>query len=139
MDQAINGVNLEISVSDKTNISGLANGTHTNGFYEPSTEELERELPMVYDGQVPLGDVLSRVVQAIYAELSELAETQVYIPDLLDLSLIITTEQHAQHVGHCSKTNFSRLGGEDQKTGRQTLRCCKVGTGCGYGSEMHGG
>jgi mediator of RNA polymerase II transcription subunit 14 len=54
----------------------LVNGTHTNGFHsEKSMEELERELPMVYDGQVPLGDILSRVVQAIYAELSELAET----------------------------------------------------------------
>ena len=50
-----------------------------NGFREdddgPSQEELERELPVVYDGQIPLGDLLSRVVQAIYAELSELAET----------------------------------------------------------------
>jgi mediator of RNA polymerase II transcription subunit 14 len=82
MDQAINGVNLEISVSDKTNVSGLANGTHTNGFHEPSPEELERELPMVYDGQVPLGDVLSRVVQSIYAELSELAETYVPFPNI---------------------------------------------------------
>jgi mediator of RNA polymerase II transcription subunit 14 len=46
-----------------------------NGAREASLEELERELPMVYDGQVSLGDVLSRVVQAIYAELCELAET----------------------------------------------------------------
>lgn len=50
-----------------------------NGFrgdeHEPSQEELERELPEVDDGQIPLGDLLSRVVQAIYAELSELAET----------------------------------------------------------------
>ena len=42
---------------------------------DPAIEELERELPVVYDGQVPLGDMLSRVVQSIYAELSELAET----------------------------------------------------------------
>ena len=42
---------------------------------EPSLEELERELPMVYDGQIRLGELLSRVVQQIYAELSELAET----------------------------------------------------------------
>jgi hypothetical protein len=53
----------------------LVNGDRSNGYHEPTMEELERELPMVYDGQVPLGDVLSRVVQAIYAELSELAET----------------------------------------------------------------
>lgn len=48
---------------------------NTNGFYEPTQAELERELPVVPDGQVPLGDLLSRVVQSIYAELSEMAET----------------------------------------------------------------
>ncbi|KAG1871755.1 mediator complex subunit MED14-domain-containing protein [Suillus subalutaceus] len=44
-------------------------------------EELENELPRVLDGQVPLGDLLSRVAQAIYAELSELAET---LPNMSD-------------------------------------------------------
>lgn len=43
--------------------------------HDAMMEELERELPVVHDGQVPLGELLSRVVQAIYAELSELAET----------------------------------------------------------------
>lgn len=38
-------------------------------------EELERELPTVHDGQVPLSELLSRVVQGIYAELTEMAET----------------------------------------------------------------
>jgi mediator of RNA polymerase II transcription subunit 14 len=38
----------------------------------------EHELPHVYDGQIPLGDLLSRVMQAIYAELSEMAETYVH-------------------------------------------------------------
>lgn len=51
------------------------NGIQPNGVYEPTVEELERMLPVVYDGQIPLGDLLSRVVQSIYAELSELAET----------------------------------------------------------------
>ena len=51
----------------------LPNGIHEEVMV--SVEELERELPVVNDGQVPLGDLLSRVVQAIYAELSELAET----------------------------------------------------------------
>ncbi|EEB90529.1 hypothetical protein MPER_11251 [Moniliophthora perniciosa FA553] len=37
--------------------------------------ELERELPMVLDGQVPLGELLSRVMQTVFAELSEMAET----------------------------------------------------------------
>lgn len=43
--------------------------------HERSGDELERELPTVMDGQIPLGDLLSRVMQAIYAELAELAET----------------------------------------------------------------
>ena len=42
---------------------------------EPTVEQLEMELPVVLDGQVPLGELLSRVMQAIYAELVELAET----------------------------------------------------------------
>lgn len=46
-----------------------------NGFHEPTIEQLEQELPVVHDGQVPLGELVSRVVQAIYAELSEMAET----------------------------------------------------------------
>jgi mediator of RNA polymerase II transcription subunit 14 len=49
--------------------------TQPNGVHEHSLEELERELPVVFDGQVLLGDLLSRVVQSIYTELSELAET----------------------------------------------------------------
>ncbi|EPT02595.1 hypothetical protein FOMPIDRAFT_1035808 [Fomitopsis schrenkii] len=55
----------------------------TNGYHEPepSVEELERELPVVYDGQVPLAELVSRTVQAIYAELSELAET---LPNMSD-------------------------------------------------------
>lgn len=53
-------------------ITAVANGNHE---HEASVEELERELPVVYDGQVPLGELVSRTVQAIYAELSELAET----------------------------------------------------------------
>ncbi|RDB24861.1 Mediator of RNA polymerase II transcription subunit 14 [Hypsizygus marmoreus] len=55
--------------------------TDTLGQSEPTIEELERELPTVYDGQIPLGDLLSRVVQSIYAELAELAET---MPNMSD-------------------------------------------------------
>lgn len=40
-----------------------------------SIEDLERELPFVNDEQISLGDITSRLVHAIYAELSELAET----------------------------------------------------------------
>ena len=42
---------------------------------EPSLEELERELPVVHDGQVPLRELLQRIMQVIYAELTEMAET----------------------------------------------------------------
>ena len=56
----------------KDNMDIIPNGTV---IHESSIEDLERELPVVFDGQVPLGDLLSRVMQAIYAELSEQAET----------------------------------------------------------------
>ncbi|KAG9318993.1 mediator complex, subunit Med14 [Chiua virens] len=39
------------------------------------------ELPVVLNGQVPLGELLSRVMQAIYAGLSELAETLLNMSD----------------------------------------------------------
>lgn len=42
---------------------------------EPSLEALERELPLVTDGQVPLGELVSRLVQTMYAELVEMADT----------------------------------------------------------------
>ncbi|KAJ7690643.1 MED14-domain-containing protein [Mycena rosella] len=61
--------------------TSLVNGVHRNGLDQPTLEELEQELPVVYDGQVALGDLLSRVVQSIYAELSELAET---MPNMSD-------------------------------------------------------
>lgn len=46
-----------------------------NGYEEPTFEELQRELPQVEEGQIPLREVLQRIVQAIYAELTEMAET----------------------------------------------------------------
>ncbi|KIK79206.1 hypothetical protein PAXRUDRAFT_161917 [Paxillus rubicundulus Ve08.2h10] len=55
-----------------------------NGHFqqEPiALEQLEMELPTVLDGQVSLGELLSKVVQAIYAELSELSET---LPNMSD-------------------------------------------------------
>ena len=68
-------------------MESLVNGIHQlNGHNDvvpglpgdPSQEELERELPFVEDDQVHLGDLLSRVAQDIYAELTELAETLVF-------------------------------------------------------------
>lgn len=54
----------------------LPNEPQVNGFHhEPTIERLEQELPMVSDGQIPLGDLVSRVVQSIYAELVENADT----------------------------------------------------------------
>jgi len=58
--------------------SDLSDPMRPNGIQHPSSEDLERELPVVFDGQVPLGDLLSRVMQSTYAELSELAETCVH-------------------------------------------------------------
>jgi len=51
------------------------NGIHSPASDEPTIQDLERELPIVNDGQIPVGDLLSRVMQAIYAELAEMAET----------------------------------------------------------------
>jgi mediator of RNA polymerase II transcription subunit 14 len=48
-----------------------------NGYDEPPFELLHVELPVVDDGQVQLSDLVSRVVQACYAELTEMAETSV--------------------------------------------------------------
>ncbi|KAI9510089.1 mediator complex subunit MED14-domain-containing protein [Russula earlei] len=47
----------------------------SNGFDEPPIELLEKELPKVDDGQVKLSELVSRVVQACYAEMTEIAET----------------------------------------------------------------
>ncbi|KAH9945691.1 MED14-domain-containing protein [Amylocystis lapponica] len=61
--------------------NGVAGMPHENGFHEPTQEELERELPMVFDGQVPLGELVARMAQSIYAEVTELAET---LPNMSD-------------------------------------------------------
>ncbi|KAH9485239.1 Mediator of RNA polymerase II transcription subunit 14 [Psilocybe cubensis] len=58
-----------------TLMGAFPNGIHQDESMDPSVEELEKELPVVYDGQISLGDLISRVVQSIYAELSEFAET----------------------------------------------------------------
>ncbi|TFK53984.1 MED14-domain-containing protein [Heliocybe sulcata] len=72
----VNGVN-----GHKSSPTAVSGPSTTNGIHEPPPEELEQELPVVYDGQVPLGDLLQRVTQAIYAELVELAET---LPNMSD-------------------------------------------------------
>ena len=82
METKVNGIHASGSSS--------SSGPSTNGLYgshlaneivphgldsDPSLEELERELPVVLDGQIPLRELLQRMVQAIYAELTEMAET----------------------------------------------------------------
>lgn len=118
----------------------------TNGFHyeeerqkhdsEPSLEELERELPVVYDGQVPLGDLLSRVVQSIYAELSELAETYVHIP--LTRVWLRIGMQDAEHVRRSAEEGTGRLGRQDKETGCKDVCRGQVGPRCGYRPEVHG-
>ena len=46
------------------------------GFISP--KEFEKELPLVEDGQVSLSELLSRVVQSVYAEMTEMAETYAF-------------------------------------------------------------
>ncbi|KAL0956179.1 hypothetical protein HGRIS_002339 [Hohenbuehelia grisea] len=58
------------------------NSTHENGIHDASLEEPEPQLPFVHtDEQIYIGDLISRVMQTIYAELSEMAET---LPDKSD-------------------------------------------------------
>ncbi|KAF9070889.1 mediator complex subunit MED14-domain-containing protein [Rhodocollybia butyracea] len=74
----MNSENNDILVDNPT---AIVNGTYQNGDVKPSVEQLEAELPMVFDGQVNLGDLLSRVMQAIYTELTEMSET---LPNMSD-------------------------------------------------------
>ena len=68
MDTAVNG-----HFANGTAHLALQNGK--TELHEPSLEQLESELPLVMDGQLPLGELVSRLAQAIYAELVEMAET----------------------------------------------------------------
>jgi len=72
---------------------------------------------MVFDGQIRLGELLSRVVQHIYAETLRAGRHVILDPihsPKLAGQLIL---QHAQHVGQCSQTYFGRLGCENQEAG----------------------
>ncbi len=66
----------------------------------PSQEQLESELPEVLEGQVSLGELLSRVAQGIYAELTEMADTSVYYLFIFVSSRLLTVcNQASKHVG----------------------------------------
>jgi mediator of RNA polymerase II transcription subunit 14 len=64
-------MSVEIKTEEHTSVNGV----------EPTLEQLEAELPVVFDGQISLGDLLSRVMQAIYTELTEMSET---LPNMSD-------------------------------------------------------
>ncbi|PIL36575.1 hypothetical protein GSI_00264 [Ganoderma sinense ZZ0214-1] len=74
MDTAVNG-----HLTNGTAHLPLQNGKADA--HEPSLEQLESELPLVMDGMLPLGELVSRLAQAIYAELVEMAETMPSMSD----------------------------------------------------------
>ena len=77
MEQAAtNGFHSGLAVeSSQPHLNGIPNDSPLGLPEFPSIEQLEGELPVVQDGQIFIGDLLSRVVQSIYAELTVLAET----------------------------------------------------------------
>lgn len=80
METKINGVHASGSSPSSSSHNGFqfSDGLLIKGHEdEPSLEEREREIPVIYDGQIPLAELLSRMMQAIYAELTEMAETRV--------------------------------------------------------------
>ncbi|KAI0045303.1 MED14-domain-containing protein [Auriscalpium vulgare] len=77
---ALNGTNLAASTSyqqPSTPDTFEGDILDANGLSDADADlvTLQSELPFVDDGQVHFGDVVSRVVQACYAEVTELAET----------------------------------------------------------------
>nr|VWP00560.1 Protein kinase domain-containing protein [Ganoderma boninense] len=74
MDAAVNG-----HLPNGTAHLPLQNGKAES--HEPSLEQLESELPLVMDDQLPLGELVSRLAQAVYAELVEMAETMPSMSD----------------------------------------------------------
>ena len=75
MEQPMNGTRPQAGIAGPS--TGLANHVVKEEEMEAvyDDDQLERELPMVEDGQMPLGELLSRMMQTIYAELTEMAET----------------------------------------------------------------
>ncbi|OSD01314.1 MED14-domain-containing protein [Trametes coccinea BRFM310] len=77
MEQAVNG--LVANGATPHPHTALPNGDAL--MHEPTPEDLEKELPVVMDGQVPLGELISRLSQTMYAELTEMAETMPHMSD----------------------------------------------------------
>ncbi|KAI0644574.1 MED14-domain-containing protein [Trametes meyenii] len=77
MEKAVNGLVVNGTTSHAPNT--IQNGDAA--MHDPAPEELERELPIVMDGQIPLGELVSRLSQTMYAELTELAETMPQMSD----------------------------------------------------------
>jgi mediator of RNA polymerase II transcription subunit 14 len=61
------------SLDHQQRINGHPNDPKGQPF--PSMEELEKELPFVLDGQVHLGLVMHQMVQDLYSQLLNIAET----------------------------------------------------------------
>ncbi len=87
-------------------VDSAESSTHMNGVKQEATDDvsldiLERELPVVHNDQIPLGDLLQRVMQTIYAELTEMAETYVLFPPLAMGQILYSgyTTQAPWHVG----------------------------------------
>ena len=66
------------SVAGSSNHTDIELGDAVDGDGVP-LDFLERELPFVDHEQVPLRQLIQRIMQSIYAELSEMAETYVLI------------------------------------------------------------
>ncbi|KAI8975875.1 MED14-domain-containing protein [Trametes punicea] len=77
MEQAVNGLVVNGTIPHAT--TAMTNGD--SSMHEPTPDELEKELPVVMDGQIPLGELISRLVQTMYAELTEMAETMPHMSD----------------------------------------------------------
>lgn len=74
---------IAMDVADSAESSAYTNGVKQEAIDEVSLDILQRELPVVYNDQIPLGDLLQRVMQTIYAELTEMAETYAFFRPLV--------------------------------------------------------
>lgn len=94
MDVKVNGIltpNHEESVIGPGMMNGHEHAPFESTDEDASLAELEAELPVVYDGQIELRELLSRMMQAIYAELTEMAETCVFLIIVNDRLTILSS------------------------------------------------
>jgi hypothetical protein len=106
-----------------------------------SVEELERELPVVWDEMVPLGELVSRVAQDLYTQLGELAETCVcgciqYQRIEYSIDVMLHVPQDAGDERRGTQTRRRGLGRQQQEAGRQALCRRQMGQGCRCRSQV---